>query len=377
MDAQHGAIVHMPPANGPFGVLVNQELFLLLAGGGLDGKVASVALPWRLGAKPGLRPRPDRHRRRQRSRGNPLASGRPLRTVWEAERDLQVEPQPFEVALHALHVVVDRPDLERPPVGGEDARLAPAVAGGGRANYADLAERGDRPGVRAADDRDRLLVVVAQVEVAGEPADDPPVRAGGAVEEAPPRGPGGVVEPRARVPDVDRVQHAQARAHRGRVRGDDDAPALLEGVGREDRLEPLHLPVADADLVGGEGVGAEALGRQADEEDPRGDLGRELAPLALDAEHAAPAVEVLPVGRKLVHPLEVVVAGHDRQRQAEAVEVVPRVLEGGRRPRGAVRAQVAEGEHATGSGGRADLWVLEEVQQLAACLVVSFHVVRV
>mmetsp|Transcript_21564 Transcript_21564/g.46422 ORF Transcript_21564/g.46422 Transcript_21564/m.46422 type:complete len:225 (-) Transcript_21564:568-1242(-) len=143
-----------------------------------------------------------------------------------------------EADLAALGVV-DSADLEAVLVATDEARVAAAVTRRARGHDAGLCKDA-RAAIVATRECDRVLIVVREVEVAGEPALDRWIVAHDLDELL--RGVAViVVEPAASVHHVALLKDAKARADDRRVREAEDAPALLGGVVLDGLLEPLEL----------------------------------------------------------------------------------------------------------------------------------------
>ena len=307
MHAEHGAVGHVPPADGrvvPRRVLVEHALRVL--------DVAAVLLLRRVRAEPAL-------------------VGRQLlvldRLGHRARAAVRVGDLGVDAHLAALRVV-DGAHLEAVLVAADQARLAAAVARRARGHHRRLREDA-RAAVVALREGHRVLVVVREVEVAREPPLDRRVGAH-RLDERARDGAVVVVEPAAAVDHVALLQHAQPRADDRRVREAEDVPAVLGRVLGNLLLEPRDLRVVDDDLVRGVLRRAELGRAEADQHRLLGDLVRELRRLlvaVLDAaELAQVRLEVGLVGEELVDALEVVVAADDVELLAVAVEVLGRQL---------------------------------------------------
>ena len=288
----------------------------------------------------------------------------------------------------AAALVVDRADLEALLVAADQPRLLPAVARRAAAHDRRLREDARaavRVGALARVDgreRDAVLVVLAEVEVAAEPGLDAAVLPH-QLDEFARRRAAAVVQPAAAVDDVVVLQHAQPGPDRRRVREDEDLPALARRVRLHEVLEPGDLRVVDDHLVRRVLGLAEDRRPEADEQRLLGDLARELrAGLAVDA---AEGLEVLLVRGELVDALEVVVAADDLVVRAEAAEELGRELVAGRRAREELRrvlrvdglrlAEVAEADDRRLDA--APLRVLQNLDDVLPAAHVVVHLARV
>ena len=160
--------------------------------------------------------------------------------------------------------MVDGADLEAVLVAPDEARVSPPVSGRASRHAARLGEDA-RPAVVAARERDRVLVVVRQMEVAVEPALDLRAFAHNIDELLRGRaGPAVVVQPAAAVHHVVLLQDADATANNRRVGKAKNGPALLGRLRGHELLEPLDLLGVDEDLVGRVGRVAEFGGPKTD-----------------------------------------------------------------------------------------------------------------
>mmetsp|Transcript_104045 Transcript_104045/g.279485 ORF Transcript_104045/g.279485 Transcript_104045/m.279485 type:complete len:543 (+) Transcript_104045:119-1747(+) len=219
--------------------------------------------------------------------------------------------------------VVHGADLEALGVAAQQPGVSAAVARGAGGHAACLREDA-RAAVVAAREGDGVLVVVREVEVAGEPPLDARVAANGVDE---PFGIDGVavVQPTAAVDNVALLEDAERRANDRGVREAEDLPTFLIRMLLDDLLEPLQLLLIDGDLVRGVLRRAECSRAQAHDQDLLGDHVSELWRLL--AQVVQVGLEILLIRAELVDALQVVISAHNVKLRTEAIQELARHLE--------------------------------------------------
>ena len=307
VDAKHSTASHVPPANG---VLVRGIGDRYVTTRRLD--VAAILLLRSVGREPGVMVVVVR----RMGEDNGLV-------VVICEGDSGVE------TLRTVDPMVHGTDLEALLGASHQTGLATAVSRASSSDDSSLHED-TRAAVVSLGKGDGVLVVLPEVEVAGEPGLNASVLADD-LNEPPSRLSARVIQPAAAVHHVVLLKHSETRPHGRSMREDDDSPAFVSRALFHGILEPFELLRVDVDLVGGV-LGISELDRaQTDEESLMSkeplEVWRGLV------ESLQESLHIRLIRRELIDSLQIMITGDDFIWNVKAFQVIGSQLETGRSAR--------------------------------------------